>query len=124
MDFQKNSPFSPIINLNFLNAREITNEGVASFIPPSDDDLLALTKGCNVNVKLEEYFWVYVIDVQGEQIIGVVNNILYCDYLNIGDVIQFNKCNILKVNLTKFARKQKKRHQRLSRLTRSNIKFN
>jgi len=124
MDFQKNSPFSPIINLNFLNSREITNEGVASFIPPSDDDLLALTKGCNVNVKLEEYFWVYVIDVQGEQIIGVVNNILYCDYLNIGDVIQFNKCNILKVNLTKFARKQKKRHQRLSRLTRSNIKFN
>ena len=124
MDFQKKSPFSPITNLNFLNAMEITSEGVASFIPPSDDDLLALTKGCNVNVKLEEHFWVYVIDIQGDQIIGVVNNILYCDYLNVGDVIQFNKCNIYKVNLTKFARKQKKRHQRLSRLTRSNIKFN
>ncbi len=89
----------PITDLDFVNAHEMNKKYPTTFFLPNENDMTRLTKGCNVKVSLGERFWVHVIKVEGDKITGIVNNALLCDYPVLGDVIQFDKCNVYEVDL-------------------------
>ena len=91
----------PIVYIDqWVNAQEKAKEFPDTFGLPEEHLLLRLRKGWTVKIcNGEERFWVTVIDVDGEKIIGEVDNCLVGGYeYNYGDLVMFEKKHIYQIH--------------------------
>ena len=81
--------------INLANAQELKIQYPESFEAPDESQLNNLT--INDNVKVcdgKERFWVKLINIECNYLMGTIQNILFTDDYNAGDIIQFKKYNI------------------------------
>jgi len=82
--------------IKFVDAQEMHRKNPTRFDVPSATELLAIKMGSTVKVcNGRERFWVNVIGVNGEKLLGTVsNNLIGNDEIDFGDTIDFEKKHI------------------------------
>ena len=85
---------------NWVDAQERHQENPAIFWAPSQEELNEIKKGFSVKIcNGRERFWVNVVNVNENKLIGIVaNELIYETPYNNGDKVSFFKKNIYQIN--------------------------
>ena len=92
--------FSAVRTADFSDAQEMHSQKPDTFSVPSPDELQAICAGAVVKVcHNNERFWVVVKKVQGDELVGRVDNALVLPHpFSGGDLIRFKKAHIYQIN--------------------------